>query len=61
MDELQDIKNIGFNYDFPLRISINQRILNTWILAKNEQHAIKIANERRIRLLAEDLWELITI
>lgn len=32
---------------------------NMWtiMIAKDEKHAIKIANERRIKLLAENKWE----
>jgi len=41
------------NNQFPLSLN-ESMIFNMW--AKNEEHAIKIANERRIRLIETNSW-----
>jgi len=41
-----------------VRWANNQELLTTIVIAKDEQHAIKVANERRTRLIAENEWKV---
>jgi len=52
-----DLARWGFTYvrDWGAGLdATNKAILYVW--AKDKDHAIKIANERRIQILAENMW-----
>lgn len=55
-DNLKEFKNhINKKYSFQ-KMGKYKGSLHILVLAKNEQHAIKIANEKRVQLIANNLW-----
>lgn len=60
MDREGDLRSVGkpvsLNHLTYLTNWFHQNLLVTTVLAKDESHAAKIANERRVQILADNAW-----
>jgi len=50
------IVEYSFQYKYINDIHFDNNILRMYILASDEKHAIKIVNEKRLQLIAENNW-----
>lgn len=63
MDKLGNVKEIYisdsaylFSKNVNISFTFDNTIMNCYVFAKDEKHAIKIANEKRVFILAENKW-----
>jgi hypothetical protein len=63
MDKLGNVKEIyisdsaySFSKNANISFTFDNTIMNCYVFAKDENHAIKIANEKRVFILAENKW-----
>jgi len=51
-DSTFGLRNTSLNISF----TYNKELMNCYCFANDEKHAVKIANEKRVQLLANDSW-----